>query len=397
MKTITRVCCLAAIVAVSCVQVPPLVYDVENSGTSYEAPTTFLSVGELPEISTLPATLTFADGSQVKKFSQWEKRRNELISLIEHYEVGVKPRTPQECVQARLEGDSLLVVDVIVGEDTLTMHSMYKRPDGPGLHPVMIGIGFGYGSLPADIFESRDIACLSYPFTEVMSHTQVRGEEPINKLYPESVDAGAYCMWPWGVSRLIDAMEQLQDEMGIDMKHIGITGCSFAGKMALFSGAFDERIALTIAQEPGGGGAASWRVTETLGWCEKLRATNYSWFLESMAEFGECVDRLPIDHHELCALVCPRALLVLGNPDYEWLADPSGYVSCQVSRTVWDAFGIADRMGFSFQDGHMHCMLPDEQRPEVEAFVDRFLLGKDVDTQVTNAPMYEDVDWQKWL
>jgi hypothetical protein len=32
-------------------------------------------------------------------------------------------------------------------------------------------------------------------------------------------------------------------------------GCSYADKMALFAGAFDERIALTIAQESGGGGA----------------------------------------------------------------------------------------------------------------------------------------------
>lgn len=40
----------------------------------------------------------------------------------------------------------------------------------------------------------------------------------------------------------------------IDLSHLAISGCSFAGKMALFAGAFDERIALTIAQEPGGGG-----------------------------------------------------------------------------------------------------------------------------------------------
>jgi hypothetical protein len=32
-----------------------------------------------------------------------------------------------------------------------------------------------------------------------------------------------------------------------------------AGKMALFAGAFDERVALTVAQENGGGGAPAWR------------------------------------------------------------------------------------------------------------------------------------------
>ena len=167
----------------------------------------------------------------------------------------------------------------------------------------------------------------------------------------------------------------------------------------LFAGAFDERIALTIAQEPGGGGVDAWRVSETLGNVETLGRTSYAWFLESMRQFaGKNVNRLPIDHHELAALIAPRALLVLGNTDYEWLAEESNYVSCQAARMVWKAFGIEDRMGFSIQGGHMHCMLPESQYPEVEAFIDKFLLGKtDVDTFVSKADMFEDVDYLKWM
>ena len=169
--------------------------------------------------------------------------------------------------------------------------------------------------------------------------------------------------------------------------------------MALFAGAFDERIALTIAQEPGGGGVNAWRVSETLENVETLGRTNYAWFLESMRQFaGKNVNRLPIDHHELAALIAPRALLVLGNTDYEWLAEESNYVSCQAARMVWKAFGIEDRMGFSIQGGHMHCMLPKSQYPEVEAFIDKFLLGKTyVDTFVTKADMFEDMDYLKWM
>jgi hypothetical protein len=54
-------------------------------------------------------------------------------------------------------------------------------------------------------------------------------------------------------------------------------------------------------------------------------------------------------------------------------------------------------MGYSFIDGHMHCMLPQSQWPELEAFVDKFLLGKDVPTDVQIAPMFEDVDVEKWI
>jgi hypothetical protein len=87
--------------------------------------------------------------------------------------------------------------------------------------------------------------------------------------------------------------------------------------------------------------------------------------MESMFQFSNDVSKLPFDHHELMAMVAPRALLCLGNPDYEWLADESGYVSCQAAKRVWETFGIPDRFGFSIVANHPHCQLPDVQRPEV--------------------------------
>ncbi len=317
---------------------------------------------------------------------------------IQYYEIGKKPVVKKEQIKAELNNDTL-IVDITENGETLRLKSYIKYPKGEGPFPAIIGIGMGTGSLPPAIFESRGIAQITFNFTQVMTHTQKRGNEPINKLYPDQIDMGAYCAWPWGVSRIIDALEIIGKKSKIDMKHLAISGCSFAGKMALFAGAFDERIALVIAQEPGGGGVDAWRVSETLGNVETLGRTNYQWFLESMRRFSEKnVSKLPIDHHQLAALVAPRALLVLGNTDYEWLADESNYVSCHAARKVWEAFGIADRMGFSIEGGHMHCQLPKTQYPEVEAFVDKFLLGKkDVDTNVMKAEKFKDVDYNKWM
>ena len=298
-----------------------------------------------------------------------------------------------------MDKDTLIVVVHEKGE-TLTIKAPIKYPEGDGPFPAVIGVGFYTGSLPKQIFEDRNVACIAFNFMQVMSHTQKRGEEPINRLYPEHVDMGAYSAWPWGISRLIDGLEIVGVEASrIDVSHLAVTGCSFAGKMALYAGAFDERIALTISQEPGGGGVAAWRVSETLGEVETLGRTNYAWFLESMKQFElENVNRLPMDHHALTALIAPRALLVLGNPDWKWLADESAYVSCKAARKVWEAFGIKDRMGYSFEDKHMHCMLPEGQYPEVEAFVDKFLLGKqDVNTNIERAEMYQNVDYMKWM
>lgn len=418
MRKITIALC-SVLLVLSCRTELPLRYAVENSGEGFDLPQ-MPGIDSLTAIETLPDPLLFADGSRVEKFSQWERRRSEIMAMIQHYEIGQKPLTEKSCVSAELRhgnpepvhfdspfpmpelplAKDTIVVSVKVNGEELLLHCPVVYPEGEGPFPAIIGIGFwaGAGSLPSNIFSDRNIAMIGFPFMEVMAHHQTRGEEPINRLYPELSEMGAYAAWPWGVSRLIDGLEFLGEESRIDLSHLAISGCSFAGKMALFAAAFDERIALTIAQEPGGGGAAAWRVSETLGVVETVARTDYTWFKESMRQFSESnVALLPVDHHELCALVAPRALLVFGNPDYPWLADESGYVSCYAARKVWEHFGVADRMGWSFQAGHGHCHLPPEQYPELEAFVDRFLLDKDVPTDVRKAPMFSGTDPESWI
>lgn len=376
----------------------PLVYDKECANDNFRV-SEMPAIDKLPEITTLPDPFAWADGSgRSTDFKDWERHRFEIARQLQHYELGMKPVVSKDSIEATLINDTLRVVVHENGE-TLLLTAPIKYPEGNGPFPAIIGIGRPTGSLPVQLFDKRRIAQITFNFTQVMSHTQKRGNEPINRLYPDQTDMGAYCAWPWGISRLIDGLEKVGKKSRIDLSHLAVSGCSFAGKMALFAGAFDERIALTIAQEPGGGGVDAWRVSETLGNVETLGRTSYAWFLESMRQFaGKNVNRLPIDHHELAALIAPRALLVLGNTDYEWLAEESNYVSCQAARMVWKAFGIEDRMGFSIQGGHMHCMLPESQYPEVEAFIDKFLLGKtDVDTFVSKADMFEDVDYLKWM
>jgi hypothetical protein len=391
---------IAALMLTQAVDAPspgvPLVYDVEHTGAKFPQPV-LPAFDKLPIVRPLTDPFEWSDGSgRSTSFQDWSRRRAEIKAEIEHYGIGKKPPRPAQ-IEASYR-DGTLTVKVTEHGESLTLTSRVQMPDGAGPFPAVIGIGFGggSGSLPADIFTSRNVARIAFNFGQVMSHTQKRGQEPINRLYPDLTYIGAYSAWSWGISRIIDGLELVADDLPIDRRHLAVTGCSFAGKMALFAGAFDERIALTIAQESGGGGAAAWRVSETLGNVETLGNTSSAWFLEDMFRFSNSVEKLPYDHHELMAMVAPRALLVLGNPDYEWLADESGYVSCRAAHEVWKTFGIADRFGFSIVGGHQHCRLPDSQRPEVEAFVDKFLLGKqDVDTSVTKHP-FDTVEYKFW-
>lgn len=387
----------------------PLVFSVENTGAKFAEPK-YGTADQMPDVATLPNPFVFAGSKkEAKNLAQWQQRRSEIANQIQHYEIGKKPTVSMDDIDARMSGDTL-IVDVHVNGQVLTLSTPIFYPkEGSAPYPLIIGAS--NNALPRKLFTDRNIAMMVFYERQVNSYSQMghgagggRGNYAFDKLYPDLKENGAYSEWAWGFSRLLDGLQKLGPEVTkIDMKHIGVTGCSYAGKMALFCGAFDERVALTIAQEPGGGGAASWRVSRTLGNVENLDKTDYNWFKESLKEnFGEeKVNRLPHDRHELVAMCCPRAVLLLGNPDYEWLADPSMYVSANAAIKVWERFGIADRIGYSIVAGHGHCQLPEVQYPEVEAFIDKFLLGKDAKTTVRIAPddystRYDYRSWIPW-
>lgn len=372
----------------------PLVFDVENRGASCEAPP-LPQVSKLPSVNMLPDPFEWSDGSgRCQTFDDWTCRRNEIINEIGYYEIGVKPAPPAD-VKATYSGGTLTVVVKENGK-TLTLTSKVSMPSGSGPFPVVIGMNSGTGSLSSSLFSG----CIQIPFNHdqcaVYAMTGNKSTNaPFYQMYPNLVSAGDYCAWSWGISRIIDGLYQLQKEMNADVQHIAVTGCSYAGKMALFGGALDERVALTIAQESGGGGVNAWRISETIGNVEKISNTNYSWFMQSFKNnFNTNVSKIPYDHHELIGLIAPRAVLVLGNPDYEWLGDPSGYCSTMAAIEIYKAMGIEDRIGFDFAKGHSHCAAASSQTQACQKFIDRFLKGKDVDTKLRANAL--NVDYAKW-
>ena len=220
----------------------PLVYDVENTGSNNPKPP-LPSFSDLPSFEPLPDPFAWSDGrGRISNFNDWNYRRSEIKAELENYEIGIKPDRPED-ITANYSNNTL-TVNITVDGNTLTLTSYIILPSGNGPFPAVIGIGTPSGSLPSDLFSSRDIAQITFDYSQVMAHQQTRGSEPINSLYPDLTYMGAYSAWPWGISRLIDGLELVQDELPIDLKHLAVTGCSFAGKMALFAGALDERIAL---------------------------------------------------------------------------------------------------------------------------------------------------------
>lgn len=421
----------------------PLVYRVQNTGRFFPAPI-FPDFGHLPIIRPLPDPFRFIYGDRDASFFSWERRRNEIMASIEKYEIGPVP-DGSDCTIAALytpppPGSSNGTLTVTVTRKSngksLTLTSGIFIPQGmgsgpfPALIPMEIdSITFGsttfhfppptppdYGSLPASVFTGLPIATVGFVSTQLAGLTfgeMDHSADPFYQLYPELMaglvsggtsNSGVYAAWTWGVNRLIDGLEiavhQAVNPLPIDLKHLAVTGCSFAGKMALFAGAFDERIALTIAQESGGGGAPSWRVSHEIeadGSVEDIHDTSYDWFAGQMHQFAENGSyKIPDDHHELMAMVAPRALLETGNTDFYWLSNRSNYVSARATQRIYNTLGIGDRFGFYIDGGHAHCGTLPAESPAIAAFVDKFLLGDgSANTDVEVNP-YPNLDYQRW-
>jgi len=207
--------------------------------------------------------------------------------------------------------------------------------------------------------------------------------------------------WAWGVSRIIDIIESTDGAKIIDTKHLGVTGCSRNGKGALIVGAYDERIALTIPQESGSGGSASWRISDwqgttvqTLG---EITGENV-WFTASLSQFNNAATKLPFDHHMLQGLTAPRGHLVIENTGQVWLGNQSCWGNSVAGHMIYEAMGVPDNMGVSQIGGHNHCAFPANQQAEVDAFISKFLLGKDsMNTTVMRTDGPYTFDRAKWV
>ena len=225
------------------------------------------------------------------------------------------------------------------------------------------------------------------------------------KLYPSAI-AGYMIRWAWGVSRLIDALEILPGA-GIDTKRLAVSGCSFQGKMALYAGAFDERIALTISQESGGGATISWRYSDMLEKRENVEVENllhaqgsndeFPWYARALRQFNNDPDKFPFDLHELIAMIAPRAVLTFESSQIPRMGAEAARIDALAAREVWIALGVPDRMGVT-EANVGHCRWYEDFTPDLEAYLDRFLLGKE-DGRSTDfmRSRFTDVDSEKWI
>ncbi|MFQ5540836.1 MAG: acetylxylan esterase [Candidatus Paceibacteria bacterium] len=188
-------------------------------------------------------------------------------------------------------------------------------------------------------------------------------------LYPELPKGswGSISAWAWGLSRVMDYLETetgrnsghaaFRDHSGafaqilissngmptvsIDPSRVALFGFSRLGKAALWAAANDERFAAVIVDSPGKGGAALAR--RRFGETVRLMTLRFPhWFNNTYKTYTGREDELPMDQHQLLALISPRPVLV-SSADMDWWSDPVGeqaaVAAAQTVYRLYDAEG----------------------------------------------------------
>lgn len=341
----------------------------------------------------LPDPLRAESGEAVKTPGEWRQRRGALLELFAGHLYGLAPDASVKVVKEGVIGESGIQSGrVLMRQIALTLDHdgrsrqlgllLFLPADTEGPRPVFLGLNF-YGNhtvhpdpriLLPDSWSgnsdqlgitdnrateaSRGKRAHRWPVEMILSRgyalaTAYAGDlDPdfddgfqngVHGLFRESAHSvgpegrwGTIAAWSWGLSRILD---YIGTDPALDAARVIAVGHSRMGKAALWAGATDERFAAVIANASGCAGAALSR--RRFG--ERLIHLNTRfphWLCGKARDYHEREAELPVDQHELIALMAPRPVHIGSAADDLW-ADPRGeFLSLVHADPVYRLLGL---------------------------------------------------------
>jgi len=347
----------------------------------------------VPDLA-LPNPLIQRDGTRVESTTTWrETRREELLEMFRAIEYGRAPAIQCETSWSHLTINEHALDGIATRKEIRIF--LTDDVDGPAFNlllyipnslrlkgvaaPLFVGLNFfGNQTICSDdeitISTSwvpdnsithgrtgemlRGIQSSSWPIEYILSHGYGLATAYYGDIVADRADCvefgiyrwfrdngvqggapdswGAIGGWAWGLSR---AMDYLCQDVDVDATKIALFGHSRLGKVALWAGAQDERFALVISNNSGCGGAAlamrmfGERVAD-------VNSANPHWFCSNFKRFNHREEALPIDQHELIALIAPRPVYV-ASAELDLAADPMGeFLAAKYSSCVYEMLGM---------------------------------------------------------
>lgn len=355
----------------------------------------------------VPNPLLRVDGSPIATAAEWSgQQRDALLSQFEREIYGrtpttVVPMTAEVREDVVLEGGALRRKQVRLTfrseQGTATAELLIFAP-GHSTGPVPIFLGLNSGGnwtisqdpgivapagrkrgrherrWPVDFVVQQGYAVATlccddfFPDKNIESYAQsMQRLFPADQRGPGADQWGAIATWAWGLSR---ALDYLAGDPLFDSTRVAVIGHSRLGKAALWAGARDPRFAMIIANNSGCGGAAlSKRIAgETV---RDINSRFPHWFCGNFRAYDDQEANLPVDQHQLIALIAPRAIAVGSASDDAW-SDPVGErMGLELAQPVFALFGIPpldalnpgsrQRLHYHLRPGEHDILLPDWQ------------------------------------